>query len=473
MKYYILFFLAFILFSANAISDNYEIKVKLDNCKESNIYLAYYFEGKVFVIDTAKTDINGKTLFSKNKSLHGGLYLLYLPSKKYVDLIIGKDQKFSLEGDANNLNNSIKIKGSKENIAFQDYQLFMREKRKEKSLIIETLKKERQANNTEQSNNCKNKIDKIDDKVRQYIKTLSEKFPDSALSSFINLTLGPNIPDFEEGKDSIADKNKEKLKELYYYYNKNHYWDNTNFSDSTILRTPIFKNKLDEYFNKIVILNPDTIYNESVKLIEKTRDNKPMFRYIVSYCFNNALNSKIMGMDAAFVNIAKKYYLTGEADWVSTGNLTKIKEEVEKTEFNLIGMKGKDIKLPTMDGEWVSLHETEATLTLLIFWEPDCGHCKKQIPQIKKDLYDKYKNKGLKVFSVYTQKKVDEWEEFVEKHELYDFINCYDPHNQSNYRQFYNVYNTPVIFLLNKNKEIIAKKVDIKTLGIIIKNELK
>jgi len=180
-----------------------------------------------------------------------------------------------------------------------------------------------------------------------------------------------------------------------------------------------------------------------------------------------------MGMDAVFVNIARKYYFTGRANWVSSSNLTTIKEEVEKTEFNLIGMKGQDLKLPTMDGEWVSLHETEAPLTLLIFWEPNCGHCKKQIPQIKKELFEKYKNKGLKVFSVYTQKNVDKWEEFIEKYELYDFINCYDPHNQSNFRQFYNVYNTPVIYLLNKDKEIIAKKVDIKTLEIIIKEEFK
>ena len=52
-----------------------------------------------------------------------------------------------------------------------------------------------------------------------------------------------------------------------------------------------------------------------------------------------------------------------------------------------------------MDGDWVSLYETEAPFTLLLFWEADCGHCKKQVPQVKTGLLDKFKPYGFKVFA--------------------------------------------------------------------------
>lgn len=148
---------------------------------------------------------------------------------------------------------------------------------------------------------------------------------------------------------------------------------------------------------------PDSVYKESVNIIEKSRGCKAMFRYLVSYCFNYALSNKYMGMDAAFVYLAKKYYLTGEADWVDKKTLENIEREVILTQYNLIGLKAQELKLPTMDGDWVSLYETEAPFTLLLFWEADCGHCKKQVPQIKTGLLDKFKPYGFKVFAVHTQ----------------------------------------------------------------------
>lgn len=35
--------------------------------------------------------------------------------------------------------------------------------------------------------------------------------------------------------------------------------------------------------------------------------------------------------------------------------------------------------------------------------KPDCGHCKKQVPQVKTGLLDKFKPYGFKVFAVHTQ----------------------------------------------------------------------
>jgi peroxiredoxin len=465
MKLRILAFLLFSSLLSTAKTDSYKIKLNIKNTNDSKAYLAHYYEGKVFAVDTAIINTEGEAIFSKEKKLHSGLYLIYLPSKKYFDVFIGKDQDFSLSTNALNLYKDIKIDGAEESIGFHEYQIFLSAKNKEKKALISKYKKDK--------SRLRKELSIIDAEVRKYIKDISKKYAKSSLSNFLRFTLEVEIPDYDSILDKELKNRKDSIQSLSYFYNKNHYWDYANLADSTILKTPMFKAKIDKYYNKIIIPHPDTVAYEAMKLIERSRENKTMFRYLCSYSFNYCINSKIMGMDEAFCKIAKRYYLSGDAYWVQDSSMRKIKERVRKLKYNLIGEKARDIKLQTIDGELTSLYETEAALTLMVFWETDCGHCKKKIPEIKTQILDKFADKGLKVFSVYIQDEKDKWSEFIEEHDLFDFINCYDPKNISNYRYFYNIESTPMLYLLDKDKRIIAKKVDLKTLTKIIESKLK
>lgn len=447
-----------------ASQDSYKIKVKLQNNQDKKAFLANYYNGKVFAIDTADINTQGEVLFTKDKTLHAGLYLIYLPSKKYFDIFIGKDQTFAIETDIQSPIASMKIKGAIETEVFNKYQIFLSKKNREKKALFKKYKNNKTA--------LSKQLSQIDNDVRNYIKNISIKYPNTSIASFTRFTLAPKIPDYNKTLSMNIKNRKDSINTLSYYYNKNHYWENTNLVDSTLIRTPIFKSKLDTYFNRIVIPKADTVYNESVKLIESSKGNKAMFRYITSYCFNYTLNSKIMGMDEAFFKIAKKYYLSGQAYWVSDSTRTKIREELIMMKYNFIGNKARDLKMLDIDGNWTSLYDIDAPLTLMVFWEPDCGHCKKEIPQLKKDILDKYADKGLKIFAVYTQDNKEKWEKFVEDNDLFDFINCYDPKNSSNFGLFYNIKTTPMTYLLDKDKTIIAKKLDIETLNEIIKQKL-
>ena len=401
------------------------------------------------------------------------MYLLLFSPSNYFDLIIGDKQHFSIRTDTLNILETIRFENSPENQAFLEFQKFMTTQNRKTKQLSEALNKEPNKNSPEVKKKYTDQFNQADQEVRSYIANICKQYPGSALATFANFTLSPNIPDYsKEVPEGIKDRNIE-IQKRSYLYNKAHYWDYTNFKDSTLIRTPIFKNKLDDYFNNMILMHPDTVYKESVNLIEKSRHCKAMFRYLVSYCFNFAVESKIMGMDAAFVYIAKKYYLSGQADWVDKATREKIEREVILTQYNLIGMKAQELKLPTMDGDWVSLYETEAPFTLLLFWESDCGHCKKQVPQIKTQLLDKFQPYGFKVFAVHTQNEKEKWIKFVTDHELFDFINCWDPNNQTNFRVFYHIESTPMLYLLDKNKKIIAKKLDIEQLADMLVREYK
>ena len=63
----------------------------------------------------------------------------------------------------------------------------------------------------------------------------------------------------------------------------------------TIL-TPILDNKIDHYFNNVLLQIPDSILGPTLRLIEKSKINEEMFRYIALNRLNSALKSEIMGM---------------------------------------------------------------------------------------------------------------------------------------------------------------------------------
>ncbi|MCT4602021.1 MAG: redoxin domain-containing protein [Marinifilum sp.] len=454
----------------NLNAQKYNISVQLLNCSDSTAYLAHYFDGRIFADDTTKL-ANGKGSFSKDKILDQGIYVIYLPSQKYFDLLIGEDQEFSISADPNDFIGSISISGSIETNGFHDFQKFMKSQNEKSKGIQEAFKK---ATSETEKEKIKEKFKNTDLEVRAYIEKLSTKFPENSfVQKFAQFTLSPKIPDFKNEIPVNTPDREKVIQRKSYLYNKDHYFDHVNLTDSRYLRTPILKKKLDFFYEQILVQSPDTIVKESVKIIEQARPDSIFFQYLTQYALNYAVKSKVMGMDAAFVSLAKKYYLSGQANWADSTLMANIRERVIKTQFNLLGMKSQDLLMQTPEGEYVRLHEVEAPYTVLYFWEPDCGHCKKVTPRLKTEILDQYREKGLEVFAVCTQDQKEMWENAIHDYDIYDFINCYDPQFQTNFRIFYDVYSTPTMYLLDKDKKIIAKRLDIDNLKVFLNNELK
>jgi len=471
MKKILISFIAVLIsFSlANSLTaQNYRIAIQFSNTSDSTAYLAHYFDGRIFADDTTQL-VNGKGLFSKKKILDQGIYVVYLPSQKYFDVLIGEDQQFEITTDPKDFISSIQITGAEESKAFHEFQQFMKSQNEKSKKLQEAFKTH--VNNAAEKEKYRKAYKNADLEVRSYIASLKSKFNDqSFLSKFAQFTLSPKIPDFSKSiPDSAVDRDK-LIQKKSYLYNKDHFFDYVDFSDDRFLRTPILKNKFDFFFEKILVQSPDTIVKESSKLIEKA--NHDFFQYLTQYSLNYAVKSKIMGMDAAFVKLAKKYYLSGQANWADSTLLANIREKVIKLQFNLIGMKGQDLNMETPEGEYVRLSEVNAPYTILYFWEPDCGHCKKSTPKLKTIIYDKFKDKGVKIFAVCTQNEKEKWNKFIADNDLFDFINCYDPNYQTNFRIYYDVFSTPTIYLLDKDKKIIAKRLDIETLKTFLDNKL-
>jgi peroxiredoxin len=179
-----------------------------------------------------------------------------------------------------------------------------------------------------------------------------------------------------------------------------------------------------------------------------------------------------MGMDALFVDLANDYYFSGEAFWATEEALEKIRENVLFFKDNLIGKTAPDLTLESFDGEFINLHQIESELTAVLIYEPNCSHCKVFVPEFYKDVYLPYKDKGLQVFAIYSMDNKEEWGEFLTKHSLFEWINVWDEHHVSRFKISYNARKTPGVYLLDKDKKIIAKKLTIDGLKLLMNKNL-
>jgi len=435
----------------------YEIKIKINGLPDTTFYLANFYAKNQYYKDTARSDKKGLMVFSGEEELEEGMYSLVLGDRKIMDLFV--IEKFmSFETDTIETVRSMKIKGSKENSLFYEYMNYL----KEKEIAAGPIQKELKDEDEEVVKEAREKLGVIDTDVTAYVKNFIEVNSDYFVSKFLNGMREVEIPEAPKDEEgNITDS-------LFQYrYFREHFFDNIDFSDARYLRTPVYHQKLSAWITKYTYQVPDSLYSAIDFVVNKSRANEELFRYTVSWITNNYETSKIMGMDAIFVHMAENYYMTDEVDWIDSTKKSKIDKRYKTLKPLLIGKIAPNIVLQdTTEVIWHNLHKLEAEYTLVYIWSPTCGHCKKITPKMH-DLYLKFQDHGFKVYAVGTEFKNKEWKKYIRDHNL-TWLNVSDnednPNNIKdyplNFRTNYDVFSTPKIYLLDKDKKIVAKKIE-------------
>ncbi|NVO11158.1 MAG: redoxin domain-containing protein [Bacteroidales bacterium] len=452
---------------SNLFAQGHKIVIQIDGIKDSTILLGYHYGEKKFVQDTVKMNSEGIAVFQGDSTLKKGIYLVILPTKTYFEILVGDNQRFEVKTSLKNLVDNLSFTNSKENSAFADYQRFMIE---QQGFAKEYQDKFKAVSAKPDSVKIiQDKIKALDKKVNDYWDGIIKDYPNTLFSLIAKSMKNVEMPEF---KIPANTKNVDSLKwVLSYRYNKEHFFDNIPVADPRLLRTPILETRLNTFFDRVLIPTPDSITPEAIKLIEISRSNKEVFQYLVSFLVNKFSTSNIMGFDAVFVSLAEKYYLSGQAWWADKKLIEKIQERVTALKPNLIGNQCPNLSLPDMVGITRKISDIKTKITVVYFWDSSCSHCKKVTPELKK-IYDKFKSKGLEVYAVYTQGNQPEVVEYITKNQL-NWINVWDPAQNSNFRKLFDIYSTPVIYVLDKNKKIIAKRISEESLNQMLELELK
>ncbi|MCD6353953.1 MAG: redoxin domain-containing protein, partial [Prolixibacteraceae bacterium] len=440
--------------------------VTLESAPDKEVFLAHYYISNIYIDDTIQLNSNGSGTFKGDSLLPQGLYKIYLDDKHHFDFILGSDQQFTLTNNSFAVG-SLKVKGAEETVEFAKYIVFLKELQNRSTEIRNELK----STTADEKKKLQDEMAELTPKLHNYWEEINKKYPNTFLAKFLMSNYVP-VLDISTLPEKIQ-QNDSLLLRARFDYQKAHFWDNFDYTDERFLYTPLLKPKLETWFTKVLYQEYDSVRPAVINFIEDVRPHKRIFQFVTSWFLNSSVNSHIMGMDALFVDLARKYYLSGEAFWATKKSLEKIKENLLFAEKNLIGMTAPDLTLESVEGEYFNLHQVDAKVTVVLIFEPNCSHCMVFVPEFHQKVYEKYKDKGLKVYAIYTMDNKDEWVEFLTKYNLYDWINVWDPQDISRFKISYDARKTPGVYVLDENKKIVAKRMTVEQLDKYMEHELK
>ncbi len=457
------FLISIICFTGSVSAQEYSIFGKVEGIPDGDVLLGYYYGNKQYVKDTVQSH-HGFFHFKGDKELESGMYFILLPNQQYFQLIVDQTRNFSFETSTANMIGDMEVQGSKENELFYDYQKFTQSKGLEAEPIknlLKTLDKNSKKYQKEQQ-----KLQDLTNQVNAYKLRYMQDHPKTFFVKLLYAMEPISIPTAPILEDGTLDST------FQYIYYKNHFWDHFDLTDDRMIRTPIFHDKMEKFIVEYTPQVADSIIKYVDILIEKTRPSDALFKYVVNWSTHHYESSKIMGHDAVFVHLVFNYFVTRQTPWVDEVQLTNIIDKAMRISPNLIGTTAPYLKIPNDKGVEKDLHKVEAPFTILFFYDPDCGHCKKEVPLVKETL-EKYKDKEVKVYAVCTEFDQDMWLDFIDEQGIDQWINVIDLDNISNFRGKYNIMGTPRLFVLDSKKKIIAKQIDAEALDSILENEFR
>lgn len=455
----LLLFLIPVFFSyGHTFCQGYQIDVQLEGFEKDSIFLAYYFGNSQYLKDTAVGQ-DGMFQFKGEEALKEGVYMVVLPpDNQFFQVLINEnEQNFSIRANSADINQTIKIKGSPDNVLFYDYLNFIQSKGASANTIRDQLKTAEGDDKT----SLEGKLDALNQEVRARQESLLKDHAKSLTAMLIRSNMEVEIPDYEGSEE-------EQQMAKYQYY-KQHYFDNIDLTDSRVVNTPFLHERINYYINKLTYQVPDSINKSIDYILSKFNPDSDGFQFYLVHFLNEYAKSKIVGMDAVYVHLVDDYYAVGKAPWVEEDQLNKIVKNANTLRPILIGKTAPDLELYKADGSTMKMHDLDAEYTVLFFWDPECGHCKKSIPFIK-DFYTEYQPKGVEVLGVCTktgEKESDCWT-YVKEQGLDLWLNTSDKYLKSRYKQIYDIKTTPQIFVLDKNKKIVFKKIGAEQLSKVL-----
>lgn len=478
-RIFTLTFLVFISFpNLFAGAGGYKIRIKLDNYPEKELTLGFHYGDKQYVKDTATVGADGFFVFEADTLLPCGVYLLVLkPDNSFIQVLIPPDdQDFTLTTDAKDSVNKMKVKGSDDNEVFYDYLRYLAKLRPE----ADTLRAQmgRLKGNMADSTRLAAQLTELDKSVKKYQADLIAKHPNFLSAKIVKASIEPEVPDFKGDEKEVARKK--------YYWYRDHFFDNIDVADPCLLRSPVLHPKIDQYVTKVTPQHPDSVNVAVDFVIGKMANSKENYKFYLIHFLNFYAKSTLVGFDACYVHIAQKYYCSGQATWTKKEDVEKICDNARRLEPILIGRIAPNFTAMDRSNQPHNLWDVDADYTVLFFWAPDCGHCKKAAPYMV-EFAKKYKDRGVKVFAVCTQvvtskedsntlEKANEhcWKGVEEKGFTDDlFLNLSDPYLRSRYKSLYDIQTTPQIFILDRKHEILSKRIGADQLDNVMEMVMK
>lgn len=466
------FFTTLLLIGSIAASAQYKVTLRIPQFSSGTAYLTYHWGKNLNIADSATVSNTGVALFKGDKNLPGGIYSVVFPGKRLTaDFFIDKEQTIEVTVNDTLKLMDMNVTGSPENDLFKKYQQFTAEKG---AMLQKTKNLYNNSKTREDSLKHETTFSQLNKELADYRAGIAEQHPESMLAVMLNAMKEPNIPNKQPitREDSLAN----------YLYYKAHYWDGITFMDDRVVRTPFFIPKFERYYREVMHQSSDSIIQDVDYKLLLARSAPELYKFMLNWLTDEYINPKYMGQDAIFVHLFNKYHSKGLTPWLNEKQMETITRRAYMQMSNLVGEKAANLNLVDSTGKLKPLYDVKGDYTVVVFWDPNCGHCKQEVPRIDSMYKASWKQKQVKLYAVLSDDHKKEWVNFIKKHELGEWTHVYQTKEMeekekaqkvAGFRQLYDVIQTPTIYLLDKEKRIVGKKLTLEQINDLLEVKWK
>jgi peroxiredoxin len=460
----------------------------IKNFANQTLYLYKCYQDTLLIIDSTKTDNNGKFQFSLmayrqtpqsvraygDTPLHNeysfGLYKIYLKYNQFF-YIIDDNQPveiktvYQFHAFENIATDSLVVIKSDENKRFYQFQHLQKQINVARYFLLEMMRLYPIYDpfHKELVKEYFKRYEAMEKFLKStFIATQSEAKGKQSHHSLANLITKayyePVNPDWKEPdpwRDSILAA---------------HYFDYFNPAEKFYLHTNILPEKMDIYLNLRTNkrdaygqpVNDEKLFSDAaIDFVRKTMSNYDTYEFCLNY-FLKKFNKE--HKEVAFLNLYDAFLQNQEGDCGSSQQdaFTWAREKANVYRNVQIGSTAPDFAL--QDGI-LNLSSIQSDYILLVFWASWCPHCTEEIPKIKAvtdsiSLSLQKKNKKLITIAISIDTDKEAWQKYVKEKNLFTWLNTSELKGwKGEISKKYNVYATPTMFVLDKDKKIIAKPI--------------
>lgn len=415
-----------------------------------------------YIIDTTLVDAGGTLRFQRDPAYPPGFYYIILPDFSNIQLILDANQHFTLSTTAGNLIQAMEIKGSKENELFYS-NLRFQQPIDQQLKNLTTAQKNRGAG-TPEFDQMKKEIDSLVAVRKAHILSFASEYPKAFFTKFKLSGQNPDLtyPKNPDGSVDVA---------LQTFTYREGLWDNVDFSDPRLLRTPVVNNKLMRYIKELTPQMPDSIIFSADRLLAKVANHPEYFKFfanVIPLTYKPG-ESTLMDAEAVQVHMVKHYFTKEKAFWASEEDLRALQKQSSEMEASLIGKPAPDVQARDVNGVMRSIGEIKSPYVIVFMWNPECSHCREETPKLI-EFMKEWKPKGVEVFGISVNTTEPEYKRKVKEYGM-TWTNVFDPTNRAIYAKYY-VDNTPEIYVLNPERTIIGKNLKVNQIATIIERDM-
>ena len=245
-----------------------------------------------------------------------------------------------------------------------------------------------------------------------------------------------------------------------------HFWDGIEAFDGPTDENPILASQIDFYFDKLSCPLPDSITLEINRLIKRTENNTGLRDFILWHLLERYQNPEYMTQDQVFVWLYDQYFSQLKIKDLNEANRAMIRDKAERLRRLALLNPAPDIRI----GDSIDLQKVDSEFTVLFFYDHDCDLCHQEMQDLDSV---RTQNPDIVVFAI--DLNIDSSGEF-EIRQQGDRDLKFPPQRRRiansaellELSDLYDIETTPLIYVLDRQKRIIAKKIRARQIPLVL-----